>query len=288
MRKIFILMLFLSTILTTNLQPLYADITFDRNNILIRYDVITLHLLNGLYLSKKQMQEYLQILKNYEKLHTKMDSDLKNIYLQQNLAFAKYRSALINNKGMPKNTEKNAQALEQKMKEIIIAHCKDAEIYDKQLQSLLTTNQLAVVNNFIPCIIPPDSFKDPTRIGQVRSNEDIKKGLADLRKMNQLVYLVTREYWLHLYYEHFETHLKVLSPKDKKAERQRLFKIMDETRKLSAVDFEMKKDDLAQQVTAKAFGEINNHKKYEPTLVGKVLLNVNMIPILEERLAKGG
>jgi hypothetical protein len=64
-------------------------------------------------------------------------------------------------------------------------------------------------------------------------------------------------------------------------ETQRVGEVLDLARSLSAVDYEMKKEILGKQILIEPDYK---KKKNELTKIGKILLDVRLIPILEQRL----
>lgn len=286
MKKLIVLsIMLLICLITAKIDPVKAEIPVNNDLITMRADINTLNLLNGLYLSKDQMKEYLRILNEYKLLEKQAISKTNNFYTKQKLSFAKYRNELAKNNGISKKTLDEAKYHDDSMKEAIIKYNYQKQDFEKKLEVLLNKNQKVVVNGYIPCLIPPDILKDPSRVGQAEDNSEVKEGLTKLRTMNPIIYFVFREFWLSKYFEFYENHLKVMSNNDKDIERQRLFKIFDETRAMKEADFQLNRDEISRKVVAKIRGEMLNYRKCDAHILGKTLLNINMIPIIEQRLA---
>ncbi|MEW5821912.1 MAG: hypothetical protein AB1782_17085 [Cyanobacteriota bacterium] len=280
-----ILLIILMTIsfnLTTYSEPYIRPM--DQDLLDMRNDIKSLNLINNLHLNNQQMRDYLAILKNLKTKQDIFETTLKNDFIKQKVVFNQHIKQLRENKKISQSIEIEVKKLDDKMKEDIINFNKERQLLEKNLDKLLTDNQIMLVYENIPCLIPPGDLKNPTRIGQAENNDEVKDGLKEIRKMNVLIYFIAREIWVSKYIEFYENHLKVMNNKERNIEKNRLFKIFDETRNLNEVDFEIQKDELAKRVTAKIFGEIKNFRKCDPHVLGEDLLNINMIPVIEKRL----
>lgn len=268
--------------LTTYSEPYIRPM--DQDLLDMRNDIKSLNLINNLHLNNQQMRDYLAILKNLKTKQDIFETTLKNDFIKQKVVFNQHIKQLRENKKISQSIEIEVKKLDDKMKEDIINFNKERQLLEKNLDKLLTDNQIMLVYENIPCLIPPGDLKNPTRIGQAENNDEVKDGLKEIRKMNVLIYFIAREIWVSKYIEFYENHLKVMNNKERNIEKNRLFKIFDETRNLNEVDFEIQKDELAKRVTAKIFGEIKNFRKCDPHVLGEDLLNINMIPVIEKRL----
>lgn len=64
---------------------------------------------------------------------------------------------------------------------------------EKELSQVLTPEQLQVVEDFKPCLIPPRDLKNPVRAGQASSNEHAVKRLRRLRAAPENQWLARRD-----------------------------------------------------------------------------------------------
>ena len=194
-----------------------------------RKDIITLRLVNNLHLNNNQMKQYLQTLKKLKTIErTERDKNLAEIYSKQNIILQRYKNELARNNTYISSYEKVAKDLDEKIKVTIINSNKKLQVLENELKVMLTDNQEMIISSYIPCLVPPEDIKDPTRIGQAESNDDLKAGLTEIRKVPWPVYMVFREIWINKYFEFYNSHLKEMNGKEKSLEKQRLFKVFDD------------------------------------------------------------
>lgn len=251
----------------------------------LREDIITLNLVNGLQLNDKQLNSYLNILKKLKFLEVELDQKLSVSYKKQLISLNKYKNEMINSGIISNSLQKQTRQQDDELKFLIIAHNNNRVKLEKDLEEIFTVNQRIVINGYIPCLIPPGDIINPSRIGQVKSSDELIDGLTEIRKMNGLIYIIFREFWACKYFEFYENHLKELSSKEKNIEKKRVFKIFDKARNLNHIDFELQKTQLAENITSKFIGEIENFKKSDTHMLGNILLNTAMIPVLEKKIS---
>jgi hypothetical protein len=169
-------------------------------------------------------------------------------------------------------------------KERVALLAEDARIdrrYLPQVKDLLTENQLAMVGNFIPCVVPVQSLTNPERIGQAVDNSGTERALERIRALpaarvpeavERLQARVETAFKLKHYRE--EQFRDVLAQVPAVAAEARA---MDET------EFKLKKCDLAEQISVPERGPATG-RALDGRLV-QYLLSPNLIPILEKHVA---
>lgn len=246
----------------------------------LRADISSLNLINGLYLNSQQLNQYLYILKEFNqlKLRVKNESSLSLNKTINN--FTKLKNELAYNNGASKQTSQEAAQINDYLKSQQENYREKYYQLEQKMMSILSDNQKSIASNFKPCLIPPKSLRDPSKVGQAKDNDKGVKILQKIRSFPQNIYLSNRDkFFEDRYLNKYEKKIKELTPEEEKTEKIRVFKIFDSVRSLSDVDFELKVNDMADQLIPEV-----PRKKHEVSIAGRVLLNTNMIPIIEKRI----
>lgn len=286
MKRVLVLLIIITVLFVGD--SLYAQAKFNYNEELkdIRKDITTLNLLNGLYLNKQQLQQYLVILKKSKASEDKAQIDFTRYSNAEIMAYRKLRNELITKNSSSEPTAENARKINETVKSLKESYEAQFFQYEQQLKSILSQNQLVIVSNYKPCLIPPKSFSDPSRIGQANDSERLEQILTRLRSIPKDVYLERRDYFFEDHYlDKYEKKIKKLTPQEEEQERKRVYGLLDKARSLSDVDFSIQKKQLATELKPK-HGDEGPLKKNELSNLGKVLLNPNMIPVVEQRIGQ--
>ena len=263
-------------------------------------DISAINLLNGLQTTTAQQQDLLALAKSVKTWRESMlDSESITHLLSESEAALRALKREIQ-KGEPATGDlpRKASRMNHKLKETREKVLGQAKIrfseFEKQLGSILTWEQKKVVNDFKPCLIPPKDLRDPVKAGQAGSNEGIIKKLRKIRKIPEKVWEKRKGKIFEKPVEKFSQKKYKMSDEEKQAEIQRLIDIAEKVRALSDVQFEVEKENLAEEVKpedklAKLRKTIverrPGNRGPKPSKAAKFLLDERIIPILEERLA---
>ncbi|MFA6569044.1 MAG: hypothetical protein WCS96_12600 [Victivallales bacterium] len=279
----------------------YTDAEFYRDS------VSTLNLVNALYLTESQMKQLLDLNREYKKirddlknspeltaLKKKSESDMKKLYEYLMSNPEKEDSKIQNGAAGSFNNLK--EYVEKKTADLL----KQNNDLLKKANSILTDEQLAVIDNFKPCIVPPPDLRDPVRAGQASSSSKLENTLDKLRSVKKenldtFIKFVTDRYVT-------ATNEKVykMTSEEEKKKRDEISKLLRQAYSMSDTDFELKKDSIAATLTPedkikKLHEEIkernphlNSLVKLKENSVKKFLINPEIvIPILEKRMKSG-
>jgi hypothetical protein len=248
----------------------------------IRDEIVLYNLINGLYLDKSQEEFILQRAKEVKDFQERMERELEKYYSEGRGLLLALKEEV--KKEVPDVSPDIAGQIRQgKIKKAKL--CKEYESFleekVKEVKAILNDNQLYTLENFRPCLIPP---KGPARVGQDYSGEwglnflkrirRIPPYRYDLKKYEIADEVIERFALLHPYFE------KNRADKVK----EEIIKIMDETRALNEVEFELQGKQKAiefKEVLKKKDKEVNIEEK-----IAKFLLSPSIIPILDERIGR--
>jgi hypothetical protein len=268
--------------------------------------VSLLNLLNGINLTQEQMKSLLALNQELKELRDSAfdGPQAKSKTVEMEAAMGDlYEYLLKHPEQEDKEIPKRAARAEHQMKSYRDGVYKQlgpefARIA-KEAEALLSSQQLAVVNDFAPCVVPPKSMRDPVRAGQAKSNEASEKALVKARELAKARKDV----------DAFAARVAedVVARSEKKAKlsqeegaalKAQALAVIKRAVKLSDTDFELQKPLLAEKLEPvnkidELREEINKRNPHANPLqdtrnskVARFLVNPDVvIPALEARLA---
>jgi hypothetical protein len=284
--------------------PLSGDDDFTRIRTQVaelQEDISAINLLNGLYLSQDQMKQILQLAREARQVReqaTINSQSLMDALRQAEPAYAALKEEI--QKGTPARGTIPTQAAQ------INHHLKDLQdqshrqmavqyqSIEGKLKAVLTPEQLKVVEDFSPCLIPPVDLRNPVRAGQAASNQGLVNRLRQLRAIPEDKWQGRRQMVVQKMVDKISENHYRMTETEKTAEKSRLLAVLEKTRHMSDMDFELEKEQLAEQIKPKDTikdlrAEIEARAPHvrQPHMsrMGRFLLSERIIPILEQRLA---
>ncbi len=215
----------------------------------IREDISLLNLLRGLYLSKEQLG---QILELATQAQTERQTALKPFLdrKEQILAdFRDLRDSLYLAPGNEKKPQEKAHRLDQQMKEAVGGVSDRIYALEEKAAAVLSSAQLCILDDFKACLIPPKDLGNPVRVGQAGAAEGL------LGKLTDLIHCAPESLWkargdrlLQRVVEKLEDKSGEISPALKQDLNRRLHEIAAKIRACNDIDFAVKKHDLAKEL----------------------------------------
>lgn len=260
-------------------------------------EISTLNLLNGLNLSREQMTQILNLARQAQVLRRQVTSGSREVTgsLQEaESAFTALKAEIM--KGAARGEiPARAQKINARLKELREKNLDQVtagyEALTRKLTQVLTPEQLQVVETFKPCLIPPLDLRDPVRAGQA-APQGLVKRLRQLREMPENAWQARREMIARNAVEKFHKHPR-LSEEEKAAEAARLLALMEKARRLPAVEFEMEKERLAEEIhpkerlkvqRAEARARFQEENSWKKSRLSRFLLGDAVVSVLEQRL----
>jgi len=159
----------------------------------------------------------------------------------------------------------------------------------EEIENRLTDSQKEVIRMFIPCHLPPDDMNNPVRAGQAETPSGDMALLVDARRVpknefeewfkNAVLPMIERNVEFSHKHPEFKGRL------DRRREVRRVRRIFDKACRMSDVDFELNKKELARKLDLidPFAGKLDKNLKGK---IEKFLLNEDLIPLLKKRLAE--
>ena len=254
----------------------------------VKRDISFLNLLNGLYLTEDQIVKLLAKLDKVDAINKEADLRYAEVYWKVQDHYNRLKKVLIENRGIPQEMEMLSYKYDGELHEILIE--RDAEIAkveDEVVADVLKPHQVKVINDFIDCVIPPDSLRNPERVGQMPDNGEYERILEKVRKMSDKEYPKASEEEIAKMIEHIDKHHCVLSAEEKALQRGNFQEAFAKIRALPYGDYKIQLEKIAEGIN---YDNVDNkwwvrHVDGECGEVGRYLLDSRNIPLLQQRLA---
>ncbi|MBM4034776.1 MAG: hypothetical protein FJ291_23780 [Planctomycetes bacterium] len=265
-------------------------------------DISTINLLNGLLLSRKQVQDILTLAREADERrkggkNSPFGEGYRKALTEAQAAYAAFKAEA--NKGEPPGERLSQRALhyENLLKDL---RNRRAELIDQampeldaKLRGILTEAQLQIIETFRPCLVPPRDLKDPVRAGQAESDRGVEM-LSHFRNLPAPLWRDRQGEMADRYVARLgHGRLEITDEKVRAAEKQRFIALVAKARAMSDTEFEMEKAKLAAQLDPQVrLGQIvesasvvrDKGRPRDVSRAARWLLSPRIIPILEERL----
>ena len=254
----------------------------------LKQDISALNLLNGLHLTKDQQAALLKEARNAHALREEYRQRAAQLIPQTEKRLEELRAELISPElPPPRHVEKRAKEANHAIKELQESYTLALGRIENRVSVILTAGQKQIVEDFKPCLIPPKNLRNPSRAGQANDSSRIERLLSRSRTIPSRKFERRIDGYLGKHIEKLEKYNGPMSDEEIEIERERVLAIVNEARALSDVDFELNKQELAQQIDP---SEKNKKKAFlvsHGTRRGKIarfLLSERIIPLLEKRV----
>jgi len=248
----------------------------------VRQQISALNLVNALYLTSAQTKEFAKVLSDLKDVQAAFQEKFDDLASEMKSEYTKLYDEVRSNNGLSKAVEKSAGDVHKRELDLKDEYAAKLLEFDSKLVDILTENQLCIADEFQPCLVPPKNLRDPARVGQAKGDTyGAVSVLEQLRKVPPRRYALAREKAIDAYLDKYEKKIEVLSGDRRDAESARVGRVLDTARALSAVEFELRKETLAREILVEP---VSKRKKNELSKAGKILLDVRLLPILEQRL----
>lgn len=257
----------------------------------IKEDISLLNLINGISLTEEQIDKIIVV--------SRKAGEFKREYIKESEKFNKeyetklsvLKSIIEKNQAIPASIEEGINKLEKQHKSINHSFYKDIKALEMQLDSILTDGQKLIIYGFNTCVIPPKDLSNPIRAGQSNSNlVELENLLSVLRNLSGDTFIMYSESIIQDLISDQEQNLGPISDEGRQKEETRLSSVLEKSREMSDVDFEINKGQLAREMVKRYYevsDKYNEFMEFASTMhggiskVGQYFLNPVIIPLLE-------
>ncbi|MFH1537817.1 MAG: hypothetical protein ABIH66_02590 [bacterium] len=249
-------------------------------------EISLLNLVNGLYLRDEQMEQLIEVLRDVETLEDRYRDSLESIVPEMENAYAALHSDLVDDDIVDENVEHRAAQIHQREIELKHSYQENLSKLEKAAEDIFTDKQLAIIDDFQPCLIPPKKSGQAS-VGQAgAADSQVEKMLQHVRHMPEHRFDLIADDMIERYIDRLERMNGVLTDKEKTTERYRVSELLYQVREMSDLEYEMRKSSIIEQFKSQfEKAEPKQRKrKGEPGKVGRFLLDTSLLPLLEKKL----
>jgi hypothetical protein len=244
-------------------------------------EISLLNLINGLYLSPDQISQMLKILRKLEGMRGKYQSKAVSQAHQMEEILNEFREILGRNEEIDQELIRKFRRAKKREEALKEEYHSKLMPYQDQMERVLNENQLTLIEEFKPCIVPPQDTRNQVRVGQAAG--DTRKGeklLTRIRQMDENVYRRRKPILIDRHIERVERRVGLFSDEERVEEESRVADILKRA---------AGKGDLARELIEpyeKALQSRHRKRRGDLDKLAKFLLDPKLIPILEKRLVQ--
>jgi len=205
-----------------------------------------LNLINGLHMSKEQMKKVYDL--NLQLEAEKVEhyfATLRVLSYVESVRSKLYKELIAGRQS--DDWVKKAARTDKMLRECRNMSYKCYEELAPKVEKVFTDAQKEIINTFDPCTVPPRDLRKPVRAGQAPNQEKIFRALRALRKMPQWRQRRVIEQATDRHIRSVKEHTN-LTPEEERREWERVKKLLHKIASMDDVDFELKKQELVNEL----------------------------------------
>lgn len=215
----------------------------------LRADITLLNLLNGLNLSEEQYEALIALADEADSLHQGMLTAADPDMAAYRATLEELRGALLAGAdAVPEDVGRRQHEGKEQLEAMRDGYAASLLAIEERTAAVFDAAQREVIDTFRPCMLPPQNQREPVRAGQGTTHGPIIERMRRLRELPAPAYERMREQMVSRLIARIEEHVGQLGDDERAAERERLLAFAERIRALSDLDFEIQKDQLAEEV----------------------------------------
>jgi len=280
MKKWFPLLVVLLLLLISGCQPVRpARAQASPETASLHREVQLLNLINGLELMPEQMcfvlEKAQEAQETREELKGEADAEEMSAVLEE------MRGTLMEGQNLSPELRERFFAAKADNERLMEEYQEEVTRLAQEIEGVLEEHQLYALERYVPCVIPPEG---ELRVGQAQGTGGGEAVLERLRALPADRFDRHEEEIARRVLERIREHLHgAVLILDEEAELERMESLIEETRALSDVEFELQKGDLVEELLAPY--EVARPQRDTTMMIARHLLDPAIIPLLEEKLS---
>jgi len=211
-------------------------------------EIKLLNLINGLELSQQQMEFIIQQAEEAKKIKNNFEDEIQEKNAEGYKIYTDLRNKLMQDKEISDQLKRRVH-LCNKSEHNLKKNFEDRmNSLAKNIKNNLQGYQLYLLDQFKPCLIPPDNT---IRIGQIKDSKGFERQLDRIRKMPDRVFVKRKESAAERTLETIKKHLPKGYIIEEEKEKKRILSFFDKSCQLSDIDYSLKKAEIVQEIISK-------------------------------------
>lgn len=236
-------------------------------------DISLANLILGLNLTGDQLGGLADLAARADEVRASHEAEHVDQLEEMDTAFCDLRGHLLSAGEVPPPVKARARAAETAHKGLKLELQQDLAELEAEARALLDEGQIRIVEEFKPCLFPPEDLSSPLRVGQSGASSHLVDKLDEIRQLPQNTYERHLPRFLDRAMDRLQWHDGPLSEEDQQVERDRVVALLERMREMDDLTWAMEGEDVAEELIAPLDREMPpvNHRS-ELTRVGMLLL----------------
>lgn len=211
------------------------------------HDQISLaNLILGLNLTGEQLDDLAELTARADQTRARYEQPHVAQLEEMDVSFTDLRHHLLTSGDVPPPIKARARAAETDFKELRLDLQQELADLEAEVRQLLDDGQVQIIEEFVPCLFPPEDLSTPLRVGQAGASSHLVSKLDEIRQLPQNTYERHLPKFLDRAMERLQWHEGPIPEADEQAERERVVALIEEIRLM---------DDLAWALEGKRMAE---------------------------------
>jgi len=250
-------------------------------------EIVSLNLINSLYLSDKQTLQLLDQAKKASEAEKIKKAETRKAMNDFRANLLILRARIYKEEEISLELDEVIVNQERKIYSIRREYDRRIKKIIDETKKFLNTNQQVIVNEYEPCLVPKKSYSDPEKIGQSGDRSTILEILEEGRKVSPEEF--AGKNWPLLADFRKELNLYIKDSDCRKKVYNDLCLALEKVRGLSDSSFAIEKGDIADEVQ-KIYRKAINREFFPDdrleTAIRKLLMNENVLRALKRKVKK--
>lgn len=216
------------------------------------HDEISLaNLVRGLNLTGDQLDQLADLARRADEARSGYAADAEPLLVEMKESYAELRDHLLGSEGEPpEDVAKRARRAQDSFQEMRLDVRRDMAALEHEARDVLDEGQAQIIEEFQPCLIPPQDLSSPARVGQSGVSTHLVDLLDGVRDLPPATYERRKERMLDRAVEFLELHTGPLTEEAADAERSRVEAIVEEARAMDDLTWAVEGEALATRFKA--------------------------------------
>ena len=216
------------------------------------FDEISLaNLIRGLNLTGDQLDQLADLARRADEVRVAYTGEMEPLLAEMDDSFGDLKDHLLASEGEPPaDVVQQARHAQDTFHELRLDLRRDMAALEHEVRDVLDEGQAQIVEEFQPCLFPPQNLASPLRVGQSDSPARLVKLLDGIRQLPPTTFERRKERMLDHAVEFVEQHKGPLTEEAAATERARVEAIIDEARAMDDLTWAVEGEALATRLKA--------------------------------------
>ncbi len=236
-------------------------------------DIALANLILGLNLTGDQLDGLADLAARADEARANHEAEHVDQLAEMDAAFCELREHLLSSGEVPPPVKAQARQAETAHKALKLELQQDLAELEAEARALLDDGQIQIVEEFKPCLFPPEDLSSPLRVGQTGASTHLVEKLDEIRQLPQNTYERHLSRFLDRAMDRVQWHEGPISEEEQQIERERITALLERVRGMDDLTWAVEGEAMAEQLVAPLKRDMPAvNPRSELTRVGMLLL----------------